>query len=241
MFQPLYIAKSRINYDDTEDDRRARLVAYTQEFVFKNVLENYWEKVFGTYVANPKEVNDQIPISDCFTLAMSKKDGEPEGIKVLCLVPQIRCVWDIILASYHLFFPKTFPTTEHVAMIIYKGIKVLKQNDIENFCPQILRYLHGMCNKEVVLEGGNFNWYLTDPLACVWACVRSSALLRAGYSGLETEEEVDLRSEAEKEFNKEREIQRPITREVLDRLYQENLEAAKKYKVLLEGIKILVK
>lgn len=221
MQQPVYIARKKLDPEE-EQSKRDRLKNFTENFVFVNVLEKYWGMQIKDHLNNKEELTEEIVLSDCFCIGMKEKD-----LVVLCIVPQHRCAWDIILALYHLYFPKLYPTTEHVAKLLYSYVLgILKSMEIQNFDPETqLKYLQGMFDENVALEGGNFNWYLIDPYACTWSFSRSLVLLCQGLEGLETEEFVDKYSSLQKSDGN-------TLREKLNALNQQHKEIATKYKVL---------
>jgi hypothetical protein len=215
MFAPTNaIAKKRISIK-YEKRKRERLQKFTEEFVFKKVFnEEYWGKAFQNHVENPTDVDEHTPFSDFFSLGIGKS-----GITAICLVPQIRCAWDMLIALYHLYFPSKFPSTQYVAKLLHTHISSLftELQEVENFDAEAqLKYLRGMFDDSVILEGGNFNWYLTDPLACAWAFSRSFILITQGKQGMETDEELE-----------------PKMVEKLKELYEQHKEAAITHKVFL--------
>lgn len=233
----LKTARRRVNFDNTEDERRARLIKYTEEVTFKEVLEEYWSKVIKYYQEEKEDLDEKSPIGDCFNLC----ETNDRSIYFTCLVPQMRPCWDIVLALYHLYFPEIFPSTAHVAKVLYSSLVEVNPSKIENFPYEpIMKYLMGMFDESVELEGGNFNWYLTDPVSCVWAYKRSFTLMLNGLTGMETDEEIDrLQKEAQKEQDMYDKFDVPtlVTPRYLNmvkllaELKKETLEKGEKYRV----------
>ena len=225
--EPVCIARKSVD-PQHEQSKRQRLKNFTEEFVFEHVLEKYWGMQFRDHLQNKKDVDTQgnTLFSDCFSITF---DGTE--LSVICVIPQNRCAWDIILACYHLYFPNQFPSTEHVAKALFNKLSGFDMNCkfILNFDETAqMKYLNGMFDENVPLEGGNFNWYLTDPLACVWAYMRSEMLISQKLSGTETEEQINRFSQIQRELEPEK----PILREKLDAQYAELKQLCKKYKVL---------
>lgn len=175
---------------ETEPGLHKRMILYIEDVVFPELLEHYWSIIFEKH-KDPKysfEISD--PFHDCF----KPVEKDDKSGTFTCLIPCLRPYWDIILALYHLYCPKLFPTTAHVAEALYDKIEEARKykkdptESFENYNSDIHSYLKGLFKKDRPLNGGYHNWFLSDPGETVYQAQRALMLLTKNFAGNETDE-----------------------------------------------------
>lgn len=224
---------------ETEPGLHRKMIDYTEKVVFPELLEHYWAVLFDKH-RQPDylfEISD--PFHDCFK-PVEKEGG---GGTFTCLVPCLRSYWDIILALYHLYCPKLFPTTAHVAEALFNRLEEAKKYDkdpgehFENYDKHIHSYLESLFKHNRPMEGGYHNWFLTNPGECVYQAQRALMLLTKGFKGNETDEFVLQIEEEQKKIliekyqkeNKELPDQMLFFSDILKELHKETINKCNRH------------
>lgn len=195
-----FIARNRID-PVREKNIRRRLINYTEKVVFKEMIDGtYWENVFKIHQDPEHGFTTVDPFFDLFKPASvdPNKKEEKENLTTkevynfMCIVPCLRPYWDLILSLYHLYAPDIFRDVPHVAQCLYTKLEeAWKYNksptDFENYDENIHRYLRSLFTSET-LEGGKYNWYLTNPGETFFLCQRAFLMLQQGFKGDESDE-----------------------------------------------------
>ena len=163
---------------EEENPKRNFLRRFLIEEVNK-LLESHWRQVIAWRTGTPKEIAD-IPHdphegfipwdgkreriwTDVFAVTSKKPKEEKKKLHYLCLVPQHRVFWEIILAFYVLFFPETYPNEREVARSLLDFFVKMKYSPegVVNFKPQHYKFLHQLRDGERKLL------YLENPIE-IW-------------------------------------------------------------------------
>lgn len=93
---------------------------------------------------------------------LTKIKGKGNELNYVCVIPEHRIFWEIILAFYLLFFPETFPDSKSIGETLYDFFDTCKVDPrgVKNFKVQHWKFI------EELKEGKRELKFITNPIEC---------------------------------------------------------------------------